>query len=176
MLRAIGSKRNILTDQETEEYYTYIEGMVDHEVFLELRNFIQHGTVSRYQHSINVSYYTYILCKYFGWDARSAARAGLLHDLFLYDWKTRKKPQGEKPHAWAHPHAAYATASQYFPLNDCEKDIILKHMWPLSLAFPKYKETFAIILVDKYCAAFEYLLDKAQKVKKDIRNICKRHG
>lgn len=42
---------------------------------------------SRFQHSLNVSYYSFIICRKFGLDAYSAARAGLLHDLYYYDWK-----------------------------------------------------------------------------------------
>jgi uncharacterized protein len=40
-------------------------------------------------------------------------------------------------------------------LNDIEKDIIEKHMWPLTLKLPKYKEAFIVSFVDKYCAFME---------------------
>ena len=33
--------------------------------------------------------------------------------------------------------------------------MIIKHMWPVTPALPKYKETFVITLVDKYFAAAE---------------------
>ena len=33
--------------------------------------------------------------------------------------------------------------------------MIIKHMWPVTPAIPKYKETFIITLVDKYFAVAE---------------------
>ena len=40
-------------------------------------------------------------------------------------------------------------------LNEIEKDAIVNHMWPLSEAFPKYKESYILSWVDKYCAVVE---------------------
>ena len=57
----------------------------------ELENFEQHFYTTRLQHSINVSYYSYLLGKVFNCDFRSAARAGLLHDMFLYDWREEQQ-------------------------------------------------------------------------------------
>ena len=37
-----------------------------------------------------------------------------------------------------------------------EKDIILKHMWPVTFSTPKYLETFIVTFVDKYCAIKEF--------------------
>jgi uncharacterized protein len=36
-----------------------------------------------------------------------------------------------------------------------ERDIIEKHMWPLTLKLPKYKEALIVSFVDKYCAFME---------------------
>ena len=44
-----------------------------------------------------------------------------------------------------------------FEITDIEKDIIVKHMFPLNMALPKYKETVVIILVDKYCGLIDVL-------------------
>ena len=38
-----------------------------------------------------------------------------------------------------------------------EKDIILKHMWPVTIKLPKYKESYIVSSVDKYCALAESL-------------------
>ncbi len=37
-----------------------------------------------------------------------------------------------------------------------EKDIIKKHMWPMTAVPPKYKESFIVTCVDKYCATIEF--------------------
>ena len=35
-------------------------------------------------------------------------------------------------------------------LNDIEKDIIIKHMWPVTIRFPKYAESFIVGIADKF--------------------------
>jgi len=46
---------------------------------------------------------------------------------------------------------------QQFTVNDVEQDIIEKHMWPATRQMPHYKESYVIVIVDKYCAALEYV-------------------
>ncbi len=38
-----------------------------------------------------------------------------------------------------------------------EKDIIIKHMWPITIILPKYKESFIVGCADKFCATVEVL-------------------
>ena len=78
----------------------------------------------------------------------------MVHDLFLYDWRKRQDDR-KGLHAFTHPRTAYENASKLFDLNEKEKDIILKHMWPVTVALPKYKESYILTLVDKYCALNE---------------------
>ena len=120
-----------------------------------MKNFTQHGHTSVFQHCVNVSYYNFRLCKLLGLDARSAARAGLLHDFFLYDWHDYVREPGQQMHGWTHPYTALNNAKKYFKLNEVEEDIIVKHMFPLTTKLPKYKETVCITLVDKFCGAWE---------------------
>jgi uncharacterized protein len=94
-----------------------------------------------------------LVCRYLGLDYCSAARGGLLHDFFLYDWHITKQQKGL--HGFTHPYTALKNANRFFNLNDLEKDIIVKHMWPLTIRLPKYKETLIVVLVDKYCAIME---------------------
>ena len=47
---------------------------------------------------------------------------------------------------------ALREAEARFDLTDKEKDIIVKHMWPLSPWMPRYKESFTVSMMDKYCA------------------------
>jgi len=48
-------------------------------------------------------------------------------------------------------------AMQLFSVNAVEKDIIQNHMWPATHHMPHYKESYVIVVVDKYCAALEYV-------------------
>ena len=79
---------------------------------------------------------------------------GMLHDLFLYDWRhSKKKLNLEGLHAFVHPKIALRNASELFLLNDKEKDIILKHMWPVTFfSLPKYRESYIITFTDKLSA------------------------
>ncbi len=70
-------------------------------------------------------------------------------------------------HAFTHPKKALENAYNLFELNDKEKDIILKHMWPITIYLPKYKESYIITLVDKYCAIQESI--KAYKSNKKMQ-------
>ena len=79
---------------------------------------------------------------------------GMLHDLFLYDWR-KPRPDGKKLHAFRHPRLSLNNASKIFELNEIEQDIILKHMWPLTVILPKYKESYIITIADKYAALLE---------------------
>jgi hypothetical protein len=155
-------KFGFTADPEVEsEYKSYIQDLIQHELVLSMREFIQHGDVSCLEHSLYVSYNSYLICRKLGFDCHSAARGGLLHDFFLYDW------HGEKPysglHGFMHPYVALQNANKYFSLNELEKDIIIKHMWPLTIRLPRYKESLVVLLVDKYCAAMEVLTWRCSK-------------
>ena len=52
---------------------------------------------------------------------------------------------------------ALEQAAQYFSLCPVERDCILRHMFPLTLTPPKYKEGFVLMWMDKYCSLMETL-------------------
>jgi len=131
---------------------------------LRLDNFSQHMNTSRLQHSVNVSYYSYLLCRFLRFNYRAAARAGLLHDFYHYDWRDKNQKRGQ--HAKAHPKAALENAKRLSVLSSIEEDAIINHMWPITLSVPKYKETYIVSLMDKYCACFEVLDCCRKKVKR----------
>ena len=137
-----------------KEFISIINDIISHPKVQKLKEYRQHCNTTRFEHCLFVSYYSYLICKKMNLDYKSSARAGMLHDLFLYDW--RKRQNGRKGlHAYTHPKEALKNASNLFNLNNKEKDIILKHMWPVTLPFPKYKESYIITFVDKHCALSE---------------------
>lgn len=140
---------------ENEEFYGYIKDLVHHPYVLKMKNYQHHCDTSCYQHCLNVAYYNYKICKFLNLDARSAARAGMLHDLFLYDWHGHRKKTGDPVHAMTHPRTALHNAEKYFRLNSLEKEMILKHMFPVTPIPPTHKETWIITLTDKYCGTCE---------------------
>lgn len=138
-----------------EEYESFIGDLIINELVLSMKNYIQHSTVTCLQHCLYVSYSSYKAAKKLGLDSRSVARAGLLHDFFLYDWHVTKSEKGL--HGFTHSSTALENARKHFQLNKIEKDIVENHMWPLTSKLPKYKETFLVVLVDKYCSIIEIL-------------------
>ena len=135
-------------------FISIISDMIENNTVKQMNDFKQHYETTCFEHCLVASYYCYLLCKKFNLDYISCSRAAMLHDLFLYDW--RKRQNGRKGlHAFTHPQTAYDNASKLFDLNEKEKDIIVKHMWPVTLALPKYKESYILTLVDKYCALNE---------------------
>lgn len=155
-------------DKNEEEFRLIVQDLVSNETVQKMNNYKQHCDTSCFEHCENVAYYSYLLCKKYHLDYISAARAGMLHDLFLYDWRTRQ--DGRKGlHAFTHPKTSLANASTLFELNEKEVDIILKHMWPVTLNFPKYKESYIVTLVDKYCAIQESV--QAYKAKPRLQTM-----
>ena len=112
--------------------------------------------VSTYDHCCLVAYSSFCICAALGLDARSAARGGLLHDFFLYNWQTGSRSGGD--HAFNHPLYALANAEARFDLNDTERDIITTHMWPLPLhRFYRRWESLVVSCMDKVCALAELM-------------------
>lgn len=145
---------------QNKDFIRITKDLLTNEKVKEMKKYRQHYDISTYEHCLNVAYISYRICKKLNWDYKSMARAAMLHDLFLYDWrKSKEKLHLDGYHAFVHPKIALQNALKVCDLNDIEKDIIIKHMWPVTLALPRYKETYIITLIDKYsaiCESFSY--------------------
>ncbi len=138
------------------EFNNIIKDIKENLTVQEMKNFRQHYTTSCYEHCLNVSYFSYKIAKKLKLNYVEIARAAMLHDLFLYDWRNSKKELNlPKFHAFIHPEIALKNSMSLFSLTEREKDIILNHMWPVTLRIPKYKETFIVTLTDKYSTIYE---------------------
>ena len=163
----IRDKEEILKDKV---YMGIISDLLREPKVISMRQYRQHFNVNCFDHCLFVSYNTYLICKKHHLDYISAARAGMLHDLYLYDW--RKRENGRKGHhAFTHGKEAAKQASTIISLNDIEKDIITNHMWPVTPEIPKYKETFIITLVDKYFAVAEAFLKSDEMIIKERERV-----
>lgn len=114
-----------------------------------------HGSITCFEHSVAVAYISIWLATVFriNVDATSLIRGALLHDYFLYDW--RKDNKSHSKHAFSHANVAYKNARKEFHLNKIERDIIIKHMYPLTPKPPKYKESILVCIADKLSAIME---------------------
>ncbi len=121
------------------------------------KTFTQHGEVSVFAHSMAVAAYSKKLADklHIKCDSESLIRGAMLHDFFLYDWHETSNI-GDGLHGFAHPYTASKNAVREFDLSPRELDIIRKHMWPLTITkLPKYRESWLVCAVDKYCSVLE---------------------
>lgn len=156
----------IVSEPNIAEFKFIIKDIVTNKNISALKERVQHASSSRFSHCLCVSYYTYAICKKLGLDYVSAARGAMLHDFYYYDWRDKHVEGQKKFHAFRHPKIALNNALDIFELNDIEKDIIVKHMWPLTIKFPSYKESYIVTMVDKYCATYEVIKKIKRKISK----------
>ena len=111
--------------KHNDEFQEIIKPLITNETVLQMKNFRQHYETTCFDHCYTAAYYCYTICKKYHLDYKSATRAAMLHDLFLYDW--RKRQPGRKGlHAFTHGKTACKNACKLFDLNEKEKDIIIK--------------------------------------------------
>lgn len=142
----------------SEEYKLiekYASDILNSKSVLCQKEFMQHGKVSVYDHTINVTIHALKIVKKFKIkvDERSLIRGCLLHDYFLYDWHVNDK--SHKLHGFHHARTAMLNADRDFGLNKVEKNMIYSHIFPLNLRLPKYKESIILCISDKICAVKE---------------------
>jgi uncharacterized protein len=149
-------RSNKIISQEMEDLF--------HDIFNELLmktelaktyEHTHHGETNVLEHSLNVA----IVCLYItsafklNIDNVSLIRGSLLHDYFLYDW--HEKSENHKYHGFTHPRKAFKNASAKILVSKTEKDMILHHMFPLTISPPQSKEAWILCCADKICAIYE---------------------
>lgn len=146
------------------EYIGYVMEFLKNEKVKKMKQYIQHGDTTTYRHCLKVSYYSYRLAKRFQCDAKACAIGGLLHDFFLYDWHVKDKERDKEfilPHGFTHGIIAERNARKYFKIDDKCSDIIIKHMFPLTIwKIPKFRESYIVLMVDKYLTISEFFQKK----------------
>ena len=111
---------------------------------------IKHHNTTRMDHSLKVSYYSYIIAKSLKLDYEDVARAGLLHDFYTEEIRKCKKIKDKiLIFSTKHPNSAVINASNNFELSEKEINIIKSHMFPVDYRIPKYAESWIVSLVDK---------------------------
>lgn len=139
--------------KKDKEYYSIVHEILESEEFQKRQDFLHHEGESVFDHVLEVSYFAYLYCKDHKLDYKSAAIGGLLHDFYPKPWQKckKKKKQFFDMHGYVHAKEALENAWYYFPQYMTPKiqNIILRHMFPLNLYPPKYKEAWAVTMIDK---------------------------
>lgn len=118
-----------------------------------LSRYPHHLNKTRLEHADEVAYLSFLWASRLSLDVVAVVRGALLHDLFYYDWLT----EGPRLHGLRHPRIALENARRVTDLSKKEEDIILKHMWPITVIPPRYPESLVVSSADTVCAVRDYL-------------------
>ena len=131
---------------EITELTTYLKPLLEQPEVQRMRAFMQHGNTDCLRHCVAVACWSYYLAKRLRVPVRveSLIRGAVLHDYFLYNWHQYKKAKVGGMHGTTHPKTALKNALQSFNLCPVERDIIEKHMWPVTIRPPRYREAWFV--------------------------------
>lgn len=155
----------LLTSTYDYHFHAMIADLLANEKVNQLDLYNQHLNTSRLQHSINVAYLSYQFTKNKKVNVLDTVRAALLHDFFLYEWRSEQPVKGN--HISIHPQQALLTAKTITEVTPLMEDIILSHMWPVGRTKPKSKEAWIVSTADKISTMLELstqLLLKSKKI------------
>ena len=138
------------------EFYSLLSELEHSPAIARMGHFSQHKGNTTLQHCKNVAECSYRLSRRLHMDVnvRAMTRGAMLHDYYLYN--TRDMTISSYRHGVSHPRTALENASRFFRLDEKEQNIILSHMWPLTLtALPRSREALLVSVADKICAVVE---------------------
>lgn len=137
----------------------YAQDILNSRNFHKTKEHIQHGNITVNRHVMDVACCSILLSKKLRirCSQRELIRGALLHDYFLYDWHIPDEKNPHKLHGFYHPGRALRNAMAEYDLTEREKDIIKKHMWPLTFIPPMCREAWIVTAADKWCSSMETL-------------------
>ena len=139
-----------------KEYHNIVDEILNHKEFLKLKEYKHHG-LTRYDHVLRVSYWSYKIAKKIKLDYKSVARAGLLHDFFFVNNQAIKL--GERIKVFCnHPKMALENSKKYFKINKQEEKIILSHMFPANLRIPTSFESWLVNIIDSIVSVYDRII------------------
>lgn len=154
--------------QKDCEYNKIINNIMKNKEFIKINNCRHHG-ITRLEHSLRVSYFSYKICKKLKLNYKETAVAGLLHDFFIDEQLTKKE---HCLSAFTHPKKSLSNSMKHFKLTDMQKDIIYSHMFPLiPTRPPKYLESWLVSMVDKVVASYEFFLSYHELYLSKIKRL-----
>lgn len=135
----------------------HAQDILDSDNFKSTRAYIQHGNMSVREHCINVAKTSLAIRDRFRikCNTRDLIRGALLHDYFLYDWHKTHTIKTRNLHGFFHPGTALRNAKKEYRLTRRQRDIIKKHMFPLTVVPPVCREAWIVTMADKYCSLME---------------------
>jgi uncharacterized protein len=155
----MSSKESKLKSQT--DYNRLADNIRSHHKVQEMKDYVQHGDVSVYDHVNTVAHSAYRLAHLLKLkvDDKVLVEGALLHDFFGYDWHDNKvKRRLFEKHGFTHAGRARERAVKHFDIGPETQHVIESHMWPLNLgSMPRTREAILVCVVDKVVSAKETL-------------------
>ena len=161
-----------LTLQEKTELENLYQGFLHNELVVKMKEIPMHRGSNCYIHSFKV-------CKLVikkalkskkEYHYKSLIIASILHDYYLYDWRSDRSKR--KKHGKRHPYIADENAKRDFSIDEEVSSIIKSHMWPINpKEFPKTKEAKLVNYVDDIIATREFFCSKRFKNKREEKYL-----
>ena len=145
---------------KNSEFHRIVKPLLDSCPFEETKKNKHHG-ITRYEHSMRVAYFSYIVTKFLRLDYKETTEAALLHDFFTDEVKDKNGIARLRQH----PSCAVENARKYFELSAKQEDIIKTHMFPVTFTPPKYLESWIVDLVDDVASIYE----RGKTMKNEIK-------
>lgn len=139
-----------MTKYSNSEFINIITPLLENSNFNDTKDISHHG-ITRYDHSMRVAYYSYLVTKILGLDYIETTEAALLHDFFIDEVKDKN----QIVKLTKHPKYALINAKKYFDLSEKQEDIIKTHMFPVTITPPKYLESWIVDIVDDIASIYE---------------------
>lgn len=148
------------------EWYKLVEPILLSDEFQRRKLFLHHEN-SVWEHSIIVSFKSFLVAKFYNLNVYDATIAGLLHDFYPQAWQFNQELYDLNPayfqryfkkhknikewHGLVHGKEAAINAQKFFPemVNKCILDSIKYHMFPLTVIPPHYIEGWIVTSMDK---------------------------
>lgn len=132
-----------------EGWLRCVADLLQQDEVMQMQRYRHHGSVSCLEHCIHVSYACYNRLKKNEAHAYTAARIGLLHDLFLYQREALPTRRQRWLHVFTHGKVAARNASELVDLSKKEWRAIARHMFPLTLVPSISREGLWLSYYDK---------------------------
>lgn len=141
--------------------FNEVKELLKNEKVQYMKNFNQHGNTSTYKHCINVAKISYYISKKLKIkiDYNTLLKGAILHDFYLYDWhKIGSGPlKLNELHGFSHSKKSALNAVYYLNIDKDVENIIISHMWPLTVKdIPKSKEAWIVCAADKIATIYEF--------------------
>ncbi len=140
-----------------DAFLEYTSDLLRNPLVQGMTQYHHHRAIDTHYHSMFVAYRVLKLCTLLNvtQDRREIVRAALLHDFYLYEWYTEKHDEN---HIYYHPKESVRNIEAHFgALTPMQRNMILSHMFPLSVEKPHCVGAWLLTAADKQCASEDYL-------------------